>query len=325
MRTPTVSDCSEELLSKLTIAIPIYNAETYLAGAITSCLHQAGHIVLYDNCSTDKTNIICEEFALKHPHVSYVRHDTNIGAFQNFKRGLFDCKTEYFQWFGSHDIMGDGFTLPLLNALEKNSDISIASGNIVFINESGRAIRKETGLNYSSRDLMHDSPLVRMLARTKDFRACTIIYHVLRTSHARRAWDDQPCLAFDDVFLLRMAAQGKFFYTPKVVFYARDLSASRNGDNVDRQKKDMSGSAKIVIPPDLVIMNKKMIETVISNVHDKQDIKIAHRIFNAIYYRYHESRIHRRIRRWNRRVSIFSVIILVSIAAYYVYNAYLLK
>ena len=97
------------LLEKLTIAIPVFNDAKYIGATLQSCINEAAKIVIYDNCSTDGTSDICAELARKYPHVTHIRHPENVGAFENFKRGLAGCQTEYFCWIGSHDLLAPGY------------------------------------------------------------------------------------------------------------------------------------------------------------------------------------------------------------------------
>ena len=127
-----------DLLKKLTIAIPVYNDAAYIRLAVESCVGQAGRVVIYDNCSTDGTSDICAELAAEHATVEHVRHPENIGAFENFKRSLFDCQTEYFSWVGSHDLLEAGYAFRLLETMEKDPAIALAAGTIVHVDEEGK-------------------------------------------------------------------------------------------------------------------------------------------------------------------------------------------
>ena|SRR5690606_12495316 len=114
----------DPLLKKLTIGIPVYNEKKFILQTLESCVLQAGTILISDNCSTDGTSDICEEFANSHSNVFYTRNDSNIGMLENFKRPLFQCETEYFQWLGAHDILDKNYTLPLLEAAEQDASLT---------------------------------------------------------------------------------------------------------------------------------------------------------------------------------------------------------
>ena len=59
---------SKNNMPKISIGMPVYNGEKYIKGAIDSLLAQTFtdfELIISDNCSTDKTSQICNEYALK--------------------------------------------------------------------------------------------------------------------------------------------------------------------------------------------------------------------------------------------------------------------
>ena len=93
-RNPTVS-----------IGLPVFNGERYLAGAL-NCLLQQDYedfeLIISDNASTDATESICREYAAKDPRIRYSRNATNIGASLNYNRVFGLARGEFFKW-ASHD------------------------------------------------------------------------------------------------------------------------------------------------------------------------------------------------------------------------------
>jgi cellulose synthase/poly-beta-1,6-N-acetylglucosamine synthase-like glycosyltransferase len=68
---------------RVSIGLPVYNGERFLAGAIASILAQtytAFELIICDNASTDRTGEICRDFASKDPRVRYHRQPRNFGA-----------------------------------------------------------------------------------------------------------------------------------------------------------------------------------------------------------------------------------------------------
>jgi len=74
----------------LTIGLPVYNGERYLAGALDSILNQDYSdfvLVISDNASIDATQDICEDYADRDDRITYVRQETNMGGAWNFNTG----------------------------------------------------------------------------------------------------------------------------------------------------------------------------------------------------------------------------------------------
>ena len=73
----------------VSIGMPVFNGEKFLAQAIGSILTQTLgdlELVICDNASSDATGEICATYAAHDRRVRYVRNPGNIGAGPNFDR-----------------------------------------------------------------------------------------------------------------------------------------------------------------------------------------------------------------------------------------------
>lgn len=71
---------------RVSVALPVFNRENFLAQAIESALTQSFtdlELVICDNASTDATQAIGEAFARRDPRVRYHRSPCNLGAAPN--------------------------------------------------------------------------------------------------------------------------------------------------------------------------------------------------------------------------------------------------
>ena len=74
---------------RLSIGVPVFNGERFLAAAIQSALDSSFsdfELIISDNGSTDGTEAIARGFAERDPRVRYLRNATNIGPIANFNR-----------------------------------------------------------------------------------------------------------------------------------------------------------------------------------------------------------------------------------------------
>ena len=79
------------MLPKVSIQIPTYNQQQYIAKAVESCLAQDYpnlEIVVADDCSTDRTREIVEGF--RDPRLRYFRNEINIGRVANYRKALYE-------------------------------------------------------------------------------------------------------------------------------------------------------------------------------------------------------------------------------------------
>ena len=69
----------------LSIGLPVYNGERFLAQALDCLLAQTFRdfeIIISDNASTDRTPEICRAYARRDPRVRYVCNQRNLGRSQ---------------------------------------------------------------------------------------------------------------------------------------------------------------------------------------------------------------------------------------------------
>lgn len=89
----------------LSIVIPIYNDEKYIAECLDSCLTQDipyddYEIICVDDGSTDRTREILEDYVKRYPNIVLIFKEHGVGAGRNV--GMERAKGEYL-WFVDHD------------------------------------------------------------------------------------------------------------------------------------------------------------------------------------------------------------------------------
>jgi len=105
----------------VTVAMPVYNGERWLAAAIDSVRAQSYRnlqIILSDNASTDATPEICAAAARDDERVEYVRHETQLHVLQNFDFGRRRKRGRYFMWAADDDLREPEHIARLVEALE---------------------------------------------------------------------------------------------------------------------------------------------------------------------------------------------------------------
>ena len=71
---------------RLTIGLPVYNGENYLAESLDSLLGQSYEdfeLIISDNASTDGTADICRRYEKQDSRIRYIRLPHNIGLAPN--------------------------------------------------------------------------------------------------------------------------------------------------------------------------------------------------------------------------------------------------
>lgn len=110
----------------ISIIVPIYKVEEYLADCVNSLINQTYkkiEIILVDDGSPDNCPKLCDEYALKDPRI-IVLHKPNGGLSDARNAGLDVCKGEYVAFVDSDDFIDKEMYDHMLNAsLKYNADI----------------------------------------------------------------------------------------------------------------------------------------------------------------------------------------------------------
>jgi glycosyltransferase involved in cell wall biosynthesis len=127
--------------AKVTIGLPVFNGENFLAEAIESILGQSYgdlRLVISDNCSTDATEQICRKYLELDSRVEYHRQSKNIGGAPNYNFVFQPEGSDYFKWAAHDDLMEPNFLSETVPLLDDNQDVTIAHGRSLEIDEIGR-------------------------------------------------------------------------------------------------------------------------------------------------------------------------------------------
>ena len=129
---------------KVSIGLPVFNGEAYVAEAIRSVLSQTMpdlELIICDNSSTDATQSICEGFAAADARVRYVRHPRNLGAGPNYDHCFHLARGTYFKWAAHDDMLAANYLELAVAALEARPDAVLCTVGIREIGAAGQTLR----------------------------------------------------------------------------------------------------------------------------------------------------------------------------------------
>ena len=93
-------------MPKVSIIMPIYNAEKYLKRALDSCIHQTIQdieIICINDCSKDNSLNILYEYTKKDSRIKIINNEKNIGAGNSRNAGIYLAKGKYLMFLDSDD------------------------------------------------------------------------------------------------------------------------------------------------------------------------------------------------------------------------------
>lgn len=205
---------------RVTVGFPVYNGERFLAQALDSLLAQDYRdfeIVLSDNCSTDSTRAICDDYARRDSRVRVLGSSVNRGAAWNFNRVAREAQSPYFMWAAHDDLWTSDCLSRYVECLEERSDAVLVYGHAIAINAAGNKI----GEPY--RDSANDGAtrrerLARILSRWQLHGA---IYGLFRTAALQRTRLVLSCVGSEIVLLSEIALLGKTLELEHICMYKR--------------------------------------------------------------------------------------------------------
>lgn len=112
----------------VSIIVPVYNAEKYLANTLDSIIRQSYknfELLLINDGSTDKSKAICDKFALKDRRIKVLdKNNGGVSSARNY--GLSVAEGEYVIFIDSDDYLTADMLETLVNDIESTkSDVAI--------------------------------------------------------------------------------------------------------------------------------------------------------------------------------------------------------
>ena len=122
---------------KVSIVIPVYNVATYIERCLQSVVsqsYQAFECILIDDCGTDESIHLAEQFIKKYQEkisFSIYRHDKNRGLSAARNTGIKAAKGDYIYFMDSDDAITPNCIETLLGLAEQYPEADYVQGDIV--------------------------------------------------------------------------------------------------------------------------------------------------------------------------------------------------
>jgi glycosyltransferase involved in cell wall biosynthesis len=219
--TPAIHSGERQKIPKVSLGLPVYNGERYLAEAIRALLAQTYvdfELVICDNASTDATGKICRSFVEQDTRVRYFRNETNVGLPRNY-RCVFQLSCgQYFKWVAHDDLHAPEFVAKCVEVLEFDPGVILCYTRERVIDEFGKPVLERSyGL---------DTSLARPDERFRKILWIDLgsppIFGLMRREILQRT----PLLGFsyasDQVLLAQLSLYGRFHEVPEALLLHRE-------------------------------------------------------------------------------------------------------
>lgn len=134
----------------LTIGIPTFNGCEYIEECIEKILIQSDlldqiEILVCDNASNDDTENIMHNYINKYPHViSYIKHDSNLGADRNYWSCIENAQGKFVHLMGDDDYYTDNGLFRVVDLLHKYDELDAICLSNNFLNTLNNKIIENT-------------------------------------------------------------------------------------------------------------------------------------------------------------------------------------
>lgn len=141
---------------KYSIIIPVYNVYKYIDKCLKSIEEQTYEkyeVIIVNDGSPDKSQSIIDKYAKKNKKFrSFIKENGGISSARNY--GIARAKGEYLIFLDSDDYLEKDYLEKVNDLLKKEKDIDVVKVMFNIVDEKGKLIRKEIGLEEGYTDFV---------------------------------------------------------------------------------------------------------------------------------------------------------------------------
>lgn len=230
---------------KLSVIIPNYNKEKYIASCLDSILQQSYSIyevLIVDDCSKDHSSVIINDYQKKYPNLIkpiYLKNNGGVSHARNI--GIKNATGDYVTFIDSDDIYYNNQKLEKeMNLIQKYEEkgLCISSySTLVYMNEK-EEIRGKTPI--IQKKLLNGNIFNKLYYRTFEWKyiprdICIKKDIIVQTG----SYNEKMNLYEDYDFFLRIAAKIPFYCTGEYGTGYRKISNGLSSQNKGKHRKSL--------------------------------------------------------------------------------------
>jgi len=247
----------------VSIGMPVYNGERYLAEAIESLLAQTYtdfELIISDNTSTDGTADICHRYAGDDGRIRYVRQKENRGAIWNFNRVFELSRGTYYRWHAHDDICAPDFLACCIEMLDSDPTIVSCDTQRARIDQNGLVLGvlsqqgdistdcSATSASSYEDQVLHgrQSPRPHQRFRTVLLgpSCCLDCFGLIRSNALRKTRLILPFYGSEKILSAELGLLGRHGRVLEVLFFVRDhITNVDSRDTAEQQQRYVSAAS----------------------------------------------------------------------------------
>lgn len=216
---------------KITIIVPVYNAEEYLDRCMNSILDQefsSYEVILVDDGSTDASGLICDRYSGTDPRFITV-HQKNSGVSAARNAGLNLAQGEYVMFLDSDDALLP-YALDELMSNSNDEDVIIGGYGVFIENVPKKEIKPKATVSYKGSQYPH-------FFQDNILRNCEMLDSPWAKLFKRKVigktrFSEQLNYAEDKLFVFEVLAKSSSVMTVSSAVYGYYLRAGSLGSDI---------------------------------------------------------------------------------------------
>lgn len=252
-------------MKTVSIITPVYNHEKFIRDTISSVLNQTyqdWEMLIVDDCSTDNSWKIIQEYAEKDKRIRAFRNEKNKGLISNWKFLIDNSRGEHVAFLEGDDVFNEKNLEEKMKIFEQYPEVGMVYCNFEVIGESNESIinnfyKKLKIKTYINQKIAEEEYLYSNYLFST-YSQIMIKKSVLSISGYPRSLDlnEKVFLPSDWDFNFRISTKNKIYFLDDILLRYRKHSknSSANTSNVSRQllmvlndyEKEFKNNAKVL-------------------------------------------------------------------------------
>jgi glycosyltransferase involved in cell wall biosynthesis len=219
----------------VSICLPVYNGENYLAKAIESALalkFQDFELLIANDCSTDSTQAIIDKYAKQDKRIKSWVNPKNLKLFGNYNACIERASGKFIKLFAHDDLFHPTVLDRMLDVFEKSPEVSLVTTARCWIDAKGERINAESDRAAKiMRPFDQDNLLTAKEAITSTLRELTNWLgepssQMFRKEHAEGGYDTNFKQIGDIELSYRLLQHGDYYFIADELCYFRSHEES---------------------------------------------------------------------------------------------------
>jgi glycosyltransferase involved in cell wall biosynthesis len=216
----------QEMQPKVSVVLPVYNGEMYLAAAIESIRRQTftdWELVILDDGSTDGSPEVCRHFAEEDGRITVLRNQANQGLARGMNRLVHHARGDFIAVQEQDDVSVPERLSLEVEILNSRPRVGLVSGVAEWVDDEGHVFAHFPGLLHRGESYPTEpDDMVRFLyiEQCKVVNACCMFRKSLLQEHGIR-FDADARMSIDWRFFIDLAHYCEVHGIPRVLVSMR--------------------------------------------------------------------------------------------------------